>query len=213
MILFLGDSFTWGQGIYFEELLKDGSNINLNINPENISYKQDIYRKNFHFPALVSKHFNKSYSCIWGNGGSNYNIINILENLENQFYSGIANSIEYFVIQFTCPSRDHNSKKILSFENQISKVDSIVKSYDKMWYGLSWRPEFGEIIQENYNNNLVPITYNNVTYNNFEDVLSNDKDNLTLNSKYGIDDFHFSKEGHDLIAKSIIRKIENNNIY
>lgn len=211
MILFLGDSFTWGQGLYFEELLKNGNGLNLDFNPENISYTEDIYRKKFHFPNLVSKHFNKSYSCIWGNGGSNYNIISILENLENQFYSGVVSSIEYFVIQFTCPSRGDINP--ISFYEQINKVDSIVKSYDKMWYGISWRPELGEIIEEKYNNNLVPITYNNVTYNNFEDVLNNDIDNLTLNSKYGIDDFHFSKEGHDLIAKSIIRKIENNNIY
>lgn len=111
MILFLGDSFTWGQGLYYRRWIKDGlssDDINKKLPPytfhENIiSYEDDNYRKNHHFPALVSKHFNKPYSTKYGNGGSNRNIINILKNIRHQM---MFETIELIIVQFTFWSRD-----------------------------------------------------------------------------------------------------------
>lgn len=111
MILFLGDSFTWGQGLYYSNWIKNGDSIddiNKKLPPhtfhENvISYDDDLLRKRLHFPALVAQHFDKSYSIRYGNGGSNFNILNILKNINHQI---LFEGIELIVIQLTFLTRD-----------------------------------------------------------------------------------------------------------
>ena len=71
MILFLGDSFTWGQGLQIPYWIQQGKSIdecNRLMPPqypaEIYDYHADEYRKKHHFPNLVAKHFNKSYLSI-----------------------------------------------------------------------------------------------------------------------------------------------------
>ena len=116
MILFLGDSFTWGQGLYFEKWEADGKSVydwkveygDLDINPhENLDYNSDVYRKENHFPALVAKHYDRCYNVKWGNGGSNWDIIhqlNALPALAPQFRNGL----DLIVIQLTDWTRNDN---------------------------------------------------------------------------------------------------------
>jgi lysophospholipase L1-like esterase len=116
MIVFLGDSFTWGQGLFFEKWAADGKNVkewfdingNVDVYPhESIDYESDKYRRDNHFPAIVAKHFNKTYTTRWGNGGSNWDIINILNNVPS-LAPQYRNTIDLFVIQFTDFTRtDH----------------------------------------------------------------------------------------------------------
>jgi len=70
MILFLGDSFTWGQGLPIEKWLKEGKSLDYcnrlppKVPSELYNYEDDNYRKQNHFPNLVAKHFNKSFQNI-----------------------------------------------------------------------------------------------------------------------------------------------------
>ena len=149
MILFLGDSFTWGQGLYYRKWVRDGQSIddiNKKLPPhtfhENIiSYDDDLYRKEHHYPGVIAKHFNKPYVIKYGNGGSNRNIINILKNIRHQM---MFETIELIVIQFTYWSRDidnpslvkkfqkkHNVNELdamyMVMESQIEKVIDLCK--------------------------------------------------------------------------------------
>jgi hypothetical protein len=89
MIVFIGDSFTWGQGLYFEEWIKNGISIDeiSKYKPElvyheNLSYKDHLYRKTNRFANLVAKHFDKNHIVTTVcNGGSNYDIYYELKNL------------------------------------------------------------------------------------------------------------------------------------
>jgi hypothetical protein len=116
MILFLGDSFTWGQGLYFEKWKNDGIDVlkwkekNGDVDEyphENLDYDSDCFRKENHFPALVAKHYDRCYNVKWGNGGSNWDVIhqvNMLPVLSPQFRNGL----DLIVIQLTDWTRNDN---------------------------------------------------------------------------------------------------------
>lgn len=81
MIIFLGDSFTWGQGLYTKKWIQDGKSIeycNNHLPPTfshgNISHSDDEYRRKYHFPNLVAKHYDRSYYVKPKNGGTNRDI-------------------------------------------------------------------------------------------------------------------------------------------
>jgi hypothetical protein len=130
MILFLGDSFTWGQGLYYSRWLEKGmsfDDINKKLPPftfhENIiSYNDDVHRRKHHFPAIISKHFKKPYCIRYGNGGSNRNIINILENINHQM---LFESIELVVVQFTYWSRDIDNPSLVKYYQNKYNVDEL----------------------------------------------------------------------------------------
>jgi hypothetical protein len=128
MIVFLGDSFTWGQGLFFEKWASEGSDVkkwfdeNGDVDEyphESIDYESDKYRRENHFPAIVAKHFNKTYTTRWGNGGSNWDIVNILNNVPS-LAPQYRNTIDLFVIQFTDFTRtDHRLIKDSDLINEL----------------------------------------------------------------------------------------------
>lgn len=254
MIVFLGDSFTWGQGLFFEKWASEGKDVkkwfdeNGDVDEyphESIDYESDKYRRENHFPALIAKHYNKTYTTKWGNGGSNWDLINILNNTPS-LAPQYRNTIDLFVIQFTDFTRtDHRLIKDsdlineLPFERskfplessfddntiidellndeirlQIEMInDVIVNKMNKKWIGVSWLNDMGRILEEDYPNNHIPIFYNEKKYNSFEVVYQQkDKNILFLTEKFGIRDDHFNLEGHQFIAKNIIKKIDENHL-
>lgn len=103
MIVFLGDSFTWGQGLYFENWIKTKSPEEISkfkpeyVYHETFSFQDQEYRKNQRFPHLVAKHYNTPYLVpTITNGGGNYDIYYDLKKLR------LPKKIPYlFVIQLT----------------------------------------------------------------------------------------------------------------
>jgi lysophospholipase L1-like esterase len=220
MIVFLGDSFTWGQGLQIPYWLEQGKSvgeINKLMPPkfpsEQYDYEADELRKKQHFPNLVSKYFNKSYCTKWGNGGSNQDILEIIKNLGNQMDTS---GIDYFVIQFTEFTRDSNLDNLsptTSFEQYreeiVKEVDKTIKNYyNKSWFGLSWRDNFGNILELKYPKNHIPIEFNNKVYSHFEPLLTNNY-NLCLADTTKVHDGHFNSHGHQVVADSIIKKIKH----
>ena len=271
MINFLGCSFTWGQGLYFEEWHKNGISpdvMNKYINKsswnhESLSYNDHLYRKEKHFPNLVSKHFDRDYSTQFFNGGSNYGILKYCDIIGGNFPT-----TDILVIQITSPTRKYGQdNKYLEFQGDPEGLHALNEAnyefearsvYEKMtdswhnsglwseggdniipknicrdlftqiylcdykigsypnnrvnWIGLSWFPEAGFIIKEFFPENYIPIYYKNVEYLGFEHILSLDKLNLK-NTIPGCGDEHFSSEGHIILSNSIIKKIEQDNLF
>jgi len=224
MILFGGCSFTWGAGLQFEYLMdNDGWDIercNRLIPPqsfmENLSYDSDIYRKQYHFPNLVAKHFNKHYALInYGNGGDNVNIHFGLKHLDKHIIyepENNKNPISLFVIQFT----DWTRMSDFSIEEQ---VENIAKELgDRNWIALSWFDDISDYLLDNYSDNFCPIQYKQNTYKSFSHIVElphnrAQAERITLEGRYkGFNDHHFSSKGHRIIGNSIIKKIEENNL-
>ena len=237
MILFLGDSFTWGQGLYFEKWYEDGIGvdfINNHLPPdytqELMSYEDDEIRKKYHFPNLVSRELNTQYVTKWGNGGSNYDIINMLQNVT---YQMIPNGIELLVVQFNDFMRDSEYvieslvKNIGSNEDnfeyimmeQINKINNFCNypkwhygdSFQKLpWIGFSWRDDMGRALKKYYPDNYIPLKYNGNEYEGFIQLY--DEDIFLHNSIPNCKDEHFNKKGHEIISNSILDKIQSLNI-
>lgn len=224
MILFLGDSFTWGQGLEWESLILDKkwkvTDVDKLIPPhgncESLPIDLYDYRIKHHFPRLVSEHFNESYHIgRFGNGGSNGNIYHILNNIEEFIY---PENLKLIIIQFT-----HSSRHVKINENNIDSIHhqdvlefktAIKRVRDKYplikFVCLSWLPELGEEIRNVFGDEyIITFNINNKKEYGFEKLISN---NLTLNSNIGVQDNHFNSKGHKLISDSIIKHIESNNI-
>ncbi len=235
MIVFLGDSFTWGQGLPIEKWIQTD---NLSIEEcnkfsppeyscESYNYEDDNYRKQNHFPNLVAKHFNKSYVTKFGNGGNNKNIVDILQNLDSHFVDD--RGIDFFVFQFTDFLRDpyfdfaqdiiHEKGDSYKFENNLNKlfedyirtqlhhIDDLIQRRNSKWIGFSWREDFGKVLKQYYPNNYIPLIHNNKSYNNFGKLVDDDL-KLKLSGKWvGLEDGHLNSDGHRVIANCIINKI------
>ena len=235
MIVFLGDSFTWGQGLPIEKWIQTD---NLSIEEcnkfsppeyscESYNYEDDNYRKQNHFPNLVAQHFNKSYVTKFGNGGNNKNIVDILQNLDSHFVDD--RGIDFFVFQFTDFLRDpyfdfaqdiiHEKGDSYKFENNLNKlfedyirtqlhhIDDLIQRRNSKWIGFSWREDFGKVLKQYYPNNYIPLIHNNKSYNNFGKLVDDDL-KLKLSGKWvGLEDGHLNSDGHRVIANCIINKI------
>ena len=235
MIVFLGDSFTWGQGLPIEKWIQTDNLSFKECNKfsppeyscESYNYEDDNYRKQNHFPNLVAQHFNKSYVTKFGNGGNNKNIVDILQNLDSHFVDD--RGIDFFVFQFTDFLRDpyfdfaqdiiHEQGDSYKFENNLNKlfedyirtqlhhIDDLIQRRNSKWIGFSWREDFGKVLKQYYPNNYIPLIHNNKSYNNFGKLVDDDL-KLKLSGKWvGLEDGHLNSDGHRVIANCIINKI------
>lgn len=225
MILYLGDSFTWGQGLEFEYLIEN----ELLTQKETHAFMPDVfpmekfplylqdYREKNRYPRLVSEYFNLG-CCVgkYGNGGSNKHSLFILENIDNFLF--LPNGIELVILQTTHPIRS-NYENIVSphslFSKETARIKEVIYFLESIWnfkiITLSWITEMGEyLLNELGEEKVIHFNYNNKIYTSFEPFL----DDISLMKKYnqGVKDGHFSSEGHQFIAKSIIEHIEKYNL-
>lgn len=218
MILFLGDSFTWGQGLQYIHLVENegwswddcSKIIPPNSRMEWLGFTEDEYRKQNSFPHIVSKKIDLPYSVArFENGGDNETMYQILSGIQ-PFIS--VNNIFCLIIQFSDPVRslnkeyDENIGDIYTqIKNQVVKIDEFCKLVNLPWLGISWQPEIGDILKEYYNENYIPIIYKNKEYTNFSYI--SDLKDIFLQETYPIEDGHFNLEGHKLMADMIYRKM------
>ena len=132
--------------------------------------------------------------------------------------------IDCIVIQFTELFRNPQTQeryydKINSGVSADTAVRSIVKEVihqvseeiknipsDFKWFGLSWKSEIGNCLKYEYPDNFIPIHYGEKEFVSFDSIMENHY-NLTLGSKYGVHDLHLTSEGHQILANSVIKKI------
>ena len=220
MILFLGDSFTWGQGLhYYYKIENDDWDWNdcktfleENNRFEWLGFEADEYRRQHSFPYLVSKELDEPMvTPRFENGGDNYAIYQILDNLD-LFVTNT--NISKVIIQFSAPTRKLELKENSSMSiekiiiDQIDKINFKCKQVNLKWYGISWFKEMGEILQQNYLENHIPVLYKGKEFESFDFVNNLELRDLTIQYTQNIDDGHFNKEGHRIIAQSILNKIK-----
>ena len=219
MIVFLGDSFTWGQGLQYIYLTEHkgwtweecSKIIPPNLNLEWLGSDEDEYRKKNAFPYLVSKRLDLPYVVgRFENGGDNQTIFQMIENMM-PFCT--TNNIFCLVIQFSDASRSlqHEYDESLGsideqIENQVKRISEHCNKNNIDWVGVSWQPEIGNILKEKYSKNYIPINYNGIEYTNFS-TRHIGLSELFLTYSYPIDDEHFNLDGHKVIAESILNKI------
>lgn len=235
MILFIGCSFTWGAGLQFEYLIEHEDwtpeQCNELVPPksymEYLNYKSDMFRKEHHYPNLVAKHFDKHYALgKLGNGGDNSSINFLLDHLgyfmvtdKGPRLSGL-NPIKLVVIQFT----DWTRLGDIPMETQVDQVIHALENDNHRWIAISWLDDIAQYIKKIRPYNFCQIEYDGVKYDNFEKIIHSpygyndvwvNENKLTLEGKYGnkLQDEHFCAKGHRVLAKSIIKKVEENNIF
>jgi len=235
MIIFLGDSLTWGQGLYYEEWYKKGISVDIINNSlpsrfpaELLSYEDDLFRRENHFPNLVAKHFNKSYVTKYGNGGSNWDIIEILKTLPNHFNlnSTLIKPIDFGVIQLTDFMRG-SEKRLAELEKlngktednfkiiideQLDIIEELLKEHCPHYMFLSYMPDVSERIIERNQQKLLRIYFKGNEFSCFYDLLKIKEFNLTHTIPECLD-YHFNIVGHQVIANNIIDKLESLNIF
>jgi lysophospholipase L1-like esterase len=224
MILFVGDSFTWGQGLHYYYLTKhkgwtweDCQNfVSNNKRFESLGFEEDEFRRTNSFPYLVSKELNLPFHTPrMENGGDNKVIYTILENIQS-FCS--TTNISLLIVQFSSPSRsvlngtepkfDTIEKQI---EYQVERISDFCNQSNIDWLGISWQKEIGEILESNYSNNHIPVQYENVKYDCFDCNKHLELNPLFIQETEKIEDGHFNLEGHKVIANSIVNKIYSRN--
>lgn len=227
MIVFHGDSFTWGSGLQYHCLVEEYGYTWEQCNQflpnkcrlEQFPKKIDDYRIKHSFANLVSNHFDVPYILsLNGNGGDNTIIKQRIFASENDYHPGYHFAeIDLHIIQLSAPLRgnpnitdtsDINRLVYLEVLDIIKKVDALPKLQKNDYLFLCWFEEHAEIIKSICPNQLIYINYNNVLYDSFSKLTQT---KLSF-KKYGLNDLHFTKEGHKIIANSIIDKIKENNL-
>jgi hypothetical protein len=219
MILFIGDSFTWGQGLHYYYLTEHKGwswedcqkYVENNRRFEELGFDADEFRRKNSFPYLVSKELDVPFQTPrFENGSDNQVTYNILETLS---YYCTPNSIPFVIIQFSSPSRsidNGNEPKFSTIEQnikyQVTRISNILEAHTIDWLGISWQTEIGEILKNNYPENHIPIEYKNFKYSSFED---NNLLDLFISTTESVQDGHFNLEGHRVIADSIINKVKS----
>jgi|TARA_B100001094_G_C17994985_1_gene702198 hypothetical protein len=218
-ILFLGDSFTWGQGLHYYHLIENkawdwekcSNFLESRERFENLGYEADEYRRINAFPNLVCKELNcRPIIPQQENGGDNPRIIDILENI-NLYVTD--NAIDCIITQFSCPSRindneRYNFKSIDEIINyQIETINDLSNKLNKPWFGLAWKPQVGNVLNTKYSENHIPIQYKGKEHNSFDIDSMNNFRSLIIGGNDQIRDFHPNLEGHKVIKDSIIHKL------
>jgi hypothetical protein len=224
MILFLGDSFTWGQGLHYYSLVEEKGwswddckqFFESNKRFETLGFQVDEFRRRNSFPYLVSKELDMPFQTTkMENGGDNYVLFEMLENLQ-PFCT--PNIIDFIVVQFSSPSRsilNGTEPKLNTIDEQIklqvSRISDFCNRWKIKWLGISWQEEIGNILKSNYIENFVPIKYKDKEYTHFDFNYNPKLHPLFIQYKENIKDGHFNLEGHKVIAKSIIDKVYSTN--
>ena len=220
MILFLGDSFTWGQGLQYYYLTKHKcwswkdcqEFVSSNPRFEWLGFAEDEFRKRNSFSYLVSKKLDVSYNVLrLENGGDNKVSYEILKNIQPYI---TPNNIPLIVLQFSSPARSILNKTEPEYndidkqiEYQVERIAKFCDSLNIEWLGISWQKEIGEILKNKYSKNYIPIIYKNSEYSCFSLQDNLELSPLFIETTEKIDDGHFNLEGHEVIADSIFKKI------
>ena len=147
-IIFAGDSFTWGQGLYFYSKLPRLFYPEFNEpGRDNITKSHILFKNSKSFPRLVSNYFNTFEKE--GNGGSDAESLEFIDDLfKNDF---VYDDFNFAILQTTQPFR--------------TKFDFI---YDNIEYNLDgiWTGKF----HKHHDIFLKWLESNNYTFEDFEKI-------------------------------------------
>jgi hypothetical protein len=186
-ILFIGDSFTWGQGLYFYKWIEDKRQLPSSVGgmypshshlvtPADIKYKDE-----YSFTGLVSKYYGLEPAKRLTNGGSNTEIIlDMIPMLDK-----LGNQIDKVVFQFTSISR--------------YQFRDFSELYNFEYCYLDW---LGDFYKESPSQ-FVTYSVGGIRCEYFNQFLNEYKIDLMVDNK-SIIDLHLNKEGQKVLSNSII---------
>ena len=181
-------------------------------------------------PTAASISGREYYIANSGNGGSN---VRNIEDYVNGYLQKRVNlpitKIGLIIYQFTSQYRDYINQShtkegwltgdIMPIEQQIEFVNNEITKWESKGIKvvtLSWYDDFPNhpLYQKYFKDRHVDIEIDGDTKNSFEYFLHRDEYNVTIASDFGKkgfqkNDIHFNPKGHRCIAKSIIKKLNN----
>lgn len=229
-ILGIGDSFMWGEGLYFySDLPNLPFSENHNFDYQKITEGMFSYKNKHRFIQLVADYYDTWCTVKSVNGSSNeYN----LEFLNTFKYTDVIEpdsthhflnkldigDIKLVIFLFTSHLRSRSDSLLI--EDVLKEADKVFTKFESKGIHvctLCWMPEFfnNPIYLQYYlnKNRHVPLIYKEKKYDWYEDVVKDDSFNLSIKSdfsKKGLqkNDLHFNKKGHLMVSNSIIKKLE-----
>lgn len=232
MIVFLGDSFTYGQGMYLYKLVETGkydiSKPEDYLPPkliyEKLSLRDIEYQNKYSFPGIVSKHYNKQSFKRHRNGGSNYDIIMLLRNLHLVVD---PHAIDCIFVQPTDPLRfdsmpehhEYHHKIVDNIKNKsMSEYDGYMELANLQYINMESHLQYLEKLGKPYyylpwptwwktiipKEKMIPVQYKNKIYWTMEDLMRKDNMQITNDIEFCLD-MHISRDAHKVIADSIIK--------
>jgi hypothetical protein len=207
-ILFIGDSFTWGEGLYFYSGL-DGVSLykNHNFNSTDIREVFHDYRKKFRFPKLVADAFDTwEYTSNIGNGGSIVNRYHyvITDNMSRgkikyddfdtlvwqlteplrDFYGGFTKiNTFYSSDEEKIEAKDRHTKRLLYF------IDRCCEEWEKRGKKVVIISNYGDFIDhpevsDDFKKRYCYIEYNGQTFKSIKQMFIERKRNSNIDGLY-----------------------------
>ncbi len=224
-ILFLGDSFTWGQGLYFYKWKDDNKKISSDVggmypsHSDLITNDDLIYKDKLSFTGLVGEHYNLEPIKRITNGGSNTDILLDTIPLIDRY----NNSIDKVVFQFTTLSRyqfrDLNITDADAFNPSFSSmfeqrsfqffnhIDGILKYYSNLYKFqycyMDWLGDFYKFNPYKF----IKYSYKEKQFYYFDILLDEYKIDIDING-HKIIDLHLNKDGQNILSTGIIKHFE-----
>jgi len=224
-ILGLGDSFMWGESVYFYSKLPNlpfGKYHGYDSN--SITAGMSEYKNKHRYIQLVANYYDTWCSVKNVNGSNNTRNLEIVSRLsefktyyEAKFDFNLnVDDYKLIVFQFTSIYRDDVDTYEL-----LSKLHTYFSKFEQLGIKvitLAWMREIYEhpIYQKLYLNRHVDIEINNTIYPVFEPLINDDSLNVTVKSDFEkdnlqINDIHLNHKGNKCFADSIIKKLEQDN--
>jgi hypothetical protein len=220
-ILFIGDSFTWGQGLYFYKWKEQGRKLPDSVggiypSHAHLVTEDDIkYKDDNSFTGLVSSYYGLEQNKRVKNGGSNTDLILDMIPMIDK----LGNNIDKLVFQFTTISRyqfrdlnmgsiencegtfeDVYKQRVTNFFNYVDEtIGYFSKLYNFKYCYMDWLGDFYKESPDKF----VKYKIDGMQHNYFGEFLDNYKIDLVVDDK-PIIDLHLNKDGQKVISNSII---------
>lgn len=220
-VLGLGCSYTWGEGLYYYSDLDGLPFKHLHeFNPDDVTPSMLFYKNKHRYIQLVSDYLNTWNWVNMGNGGTNIRIIE--DYVDDWLFDREKLRISDFklmIFQFSHFGRDDFEGR--DAEEQIQIVDTACKKFERNGIKVitfCWDEEIPSrnSYKKLFKDRHIDITIDNVTKPAFDYFIWNDDFNITVASDFKsknlqVNDLHFNKKGHRIIADLIIKKLNNDN--
>lgn len=220
-ILFIGDSFTWGQGLYFYKWMEENKELpesagGMYSSHSHLVTPADVKYKDKHsFTGLVSSHYGLEPIKRLNNGGGNTDIILDMIPMIDKF----GNDIDKVIFQFTSISRyQFRDLNMGNIENCIGTFDEVYARrisnlfkyvdntltyfsdlYNFEYCYLDWLGDFYKEAPSKF----VKYSVNGIRCQYFNQFLNEYKIDLMVGGK-SIVDLHLNKDGQKVLTNSII---------
>ena len=231
----IGDSFTFGQGLYYYEWFKNysGPSLKPSVNGElhhwawpsheHILTNKDYEEiKKYRYVDKLSKHLQMEYIVRRQNGGNQQDLFYTINQILNSkiIGDGVVNrKVDLIVLNLTFPYRDvdivfdgETEYKYLSqLSSDIKIIGNKCKSRGIKFLVWSWNEELATILQdEKFFVKLVHKNKSYICFNQLEYDFKYHKTPITFQQEelFGVADDHPSKYGHQIIYESIVNHLK-----